>query len=335
MRLRILFIVGAILLYTPPSFADWLEASSEHFVIYADDSERDLRNFSEKLERYHQAMTVLFPSQRGTPSPSNRPTIYVTSRSKIRKIFGDGASATVGGFYIPRAGASVAFIMPINASARGEPSESEAILMTSYAQHVRAETLNFATPAWFNRGFAEYFASSSFESNGDIMLGMPNNRLAYQFRGGVEKIDIDELLDSAFYQSHSGELANSDFIGRSWALFHYLYSNQAGTDKMLDYLRRLNSGENELDAARAAFGDLEALDREIDRYVKNAMLARRVPSERLSFAPVTIRKLSRSEEATVDLRMQLDRGPNTSDVRALAENLAQDARELAKKYPDE
>ena len=32
--------------------AEWFEASSAHFVVYADDSQRDIRKFSEQLERY-------------------------------------------------------------------------------------------------------------------------------------------------------------------------------------------------------------------------------------------------------------------------------------------
>ena len=39
--------------------AEWFEASSAHFVVYADDSERDIRKFSEQLERYHEAMAVI------------------------------------------------------------------------------------------------------------------------------------------------------------------------------------------------------------------------------------------------------------------------------------
>ena len=36
--------------------AAWLEASSANFLVYADDSERNLRKVSEQLELYHQAL---------------------------------------------------------------------------------------------------------------------------------------------------------------------------------------------------------------------------------------------------------------------------------------
>ena len=48
--------------------AAWFEASSEHFVIYADDSERDITQFAEQLERYHSGICLLYTS----PSPRDR-----------------------------------------------------------------------------------------------------------------------------------------------------------------------------------------------------------------------------------------------------------------------
>ena len=41
---------------TAPAKADWHEASSDNFVIYADDREKDIRVFAQNLERFHKAM---------------------------------------------------------------------------------------------------------------------------------------------------------------------------------------------------------------------------------------------------------------------------------------
>jgi predicted ABC-class ATPase len=59
--------------------ADWLEASSDHFVIYGDESERDVGQFAERLELYHSAMAYLFAKPQTKPGPSNRVTIFVVS----------------------------------------------------------------------------------------------------------------------------------------------------------------------------------------------------------------------------------------------------------------
>ena len=58
--------------------ADWLEASSDHFVIYGED-ERDVRGFAERLERFHAAMAHVYVKPQAKPGPSNRVTIFVVS----------------------------------------------------------------------------------------------------------------------------------------------------------------------------------------------------------------------------------------------------------------
>ncbi|MBU2588381.1 MAG: hypothetical protein KJ872_09735, partial [Alphaproteobacteria bacterium] len=67
---------GWLLVLAHPALAEWYEASSDHFVIYADDSERDIQRFAENLERYHSAMAFLTERSLETPSPSNRVVIY-------------------------------------------------------------------------------------------------------------------------------------------------------------------------------------------------------------------------------------------------------------------
>lgn len=50
------FIVIGLWLSVQTAFAKWYEASSDHFVIYADDSEDDVREFANNLERFHAAL---------------------------------------------------------------------------------------------------------------------------------------------------------------------------------------------------------------------------------------------------------------------------------------
>jgi hypothetical protein len=82
------------LLFLPaPSFANWHEASSDHFVVIASQNEKAVREFTERLERYHSALVyILGKKDVAKPSPSNRVTIYVVSDvEKVQKLFGDKA----------------------------------------------------------------------------------------------------------------------------------------------------------------------------------------------------------------------------------------------------
>ena len=127
--------------------APWLEASSEHFVIYAQDSQRDITRFSQQLERYHSGMALLLSSTAPVPSPSNRVTVYVVrSESKVRELYGEG-SKYVGGFYVPRAGGSLA-IVPAVTSANGVANWSRVVLLHEYAHHFLSSSNPMAMPRW-------------------------------------------------------------------------------------------------------------------------------------------------------------------------------------------
>lgn len=107
-------LLAVILWPAVPAQAAWLKAESAHFVVYADDSERDLmrftERFTERLERYHAALEIITGLDLPDPSPSNRVTVYVARNEReIRRLFGD-ANSSVAGFYIGRAGSSAAFV---------------------------------------------------------------------------------------------------------------------------------------------------------------------------------------------------------------------------------
>src|SRR4051794_37889822 len=104
MRRMLTSIAALFLLGSGDVRADWQEASSDHFVIYADENEKEIRKSSDRLERYFSAMTFVLPSARTKtkPSPSNRVTVYVVSSERIvRKLYGGNDSRYVQGFYLP------------------------------------------------------------------------------------------------------------------------------------------------------------------------------------------------------------------------------------------
>src|SRR6187402_1278762 len=129
---------------------DWHEASSDNFVIYAEEDEKEIRKYSDRLERYHSAMSSVLPSKKVKPSPSGRVTIYVVRSERIvRKLYGSGDNARyIGGFYSPRAGGSLAIMPPIDITG-AEASKSELVLMHEYAHHFMAVNTPYLVPRWY------------------------------------------------------------------------------------------------------------------------------------------------------------------------------------------
>ncbi|MGQ0834786.1 MAG: hypothetical protein ACT4O5_07675 [Gammaproteobacteria bacterium] len=108
--------------------ADWLEASSDHFVIYGDHKEKAAREFAERLERFNGAMARVYRHEQSKPSPSNRVTVYVVDSAKdVREVTAQ-KNRYVAGVYIPRAGGSVAVIPKLKGASSTYELSGETIL---------------------------------------------------------------------------------------------------------------------------------------------------------------------------------------------------------------
>ena len=230
-----------LLLIATTAQADWVEASSDHFVIYGDQDERDVEGFARRLERYHAAMARVFAKQQAKPGPSNRVTIFVVdSRRDVRKVVG-AKNRSVAGMYIPRAGSSVAVVPTVRRAASAYDLSGETILYHEYAHHFMIAGLTSrAFPQWFTEGFAEFFSGVRFEKDGSVLLGAPANHRALELAFGRE-VPMRQLL--AF---DGGALDPKNrfqsFYGQSWVLFHYLQMAPERKGQLSEYQQQLATG---------------------------------------------------------------------------------------------
>lgn len=319
----------AALAFATPAQADWLKAESEHFVVYADDSEKDVARFTEILERYHAAMEQLTGRESEAPSPSNRVTIYaVGSRRDVRDLA--GGSKFLGGFYIPRAGASAAFVSDVRPS-HGELERPMITLLHEYAHHFFIGSNRFAMPVWMNEGAADFFASARFPKDGGIEIGRPADHRALELRYAVD-VPIEQLL-SRKRSLPTGKNAKYDsFYGRSWALYHYLTFEPTRRGQLGQYVRMIAEGQTSLKAAQEVFGDLQQLEKELDKYIaKRTKFGFVFQPEALSIGPVSISRVSDGLAEMLPTRIRSKRGVDDAQAKEVVE----DARRIAAKYPDD
>nr|WP_298897042.1 hypothetical protein [uncultured Altererythrobacter sp.] len=316
-----------------PAKADWYEASSKHFVIYADDREKDVRRFAENLERFHSALKLVTGRPYEEPSPSNRVTIYVVGSSRdIKRLVGDKRSS-VAGFYIPRAGGSLAFVQDIKFK-NGYPHFSTTVLLHEYAHHFLTSTSRYALPQWMNEGAAEFVAAASFERDGGMYIGRAAQHRAGDF-AYAEDVSVEQLFDYELYLQNRSNRFDT-FYARSWLLFHYLFFSEERTGQMTNYQLAVANGAEPVAAAREAFGDFDQLQRELDRYLKNRVPTFVLSPDMTTVGEITIRELSNGEAEAMPLIIQSKRGVNEEqaaelvvEVREVAEEFPQDAAVLA------
>lgn len=311
--------------------AEWHEVNSDNFRIIADQSEKDVREFTERLERYHTALGTAFGTSKTKLSPSNRVTVYVVrNQSQIRKLHGQN-NKYVGGFYIPRAGGTVAFVPRVETSGT-DSAGSEHILLHEYAHHFLHGRTSQNWPRWISEGFAEFYAHARFEKDGSVGLGLPAySRFNELVR--AKNVPLKALFNRQEYSDWKGSSKTYDnFYGRSWLLYHYLTMTDKRVGQRVKYLQLIQTGSTETEAAVNAFGDFKTLDRELRLYMKRSSLSyAKLPINEVDVSNFTVRKLSEAEEEAMPVIIRQKRGVNREEaIEILAE-----ARELAAQYPND
>ncbi len=326
--LRLIAAALAIALAASPAEARWRMATSENFVIYADDSARDVERFADMLERFHSSLEFLTGSPRHIPSPSNRVTVYVVGGERdIERL--TGGSDYIAGFYLPRAGASSAFVQDVRFTT-GEPHFSMILLLHEYAHHFIISRQPFAMPRWLSEGSAEFYASARFPRNGRIHIGRPARHRAGDLFY-ADQVSIRELLDDQLYAAREND-GHDGFYGRAWLLYHYLALGGTRPGQLQEYSRLIAAGEPSLESAEQVFGDLDTLDEELDDYLRQRRMTMfNLAPEMIDQASVQVRELSDGMDAILPLMIRSRRGVS----REQALELLPEIREVAQLYPQD
>jgi tetratricopeptide (TPR) repeat protein len=311
----------------PAARAEWREVSSDHFVIYANQDEDDLRRFADRLERFHGAMALRYPSQAFKPSPSNRVMIFVVSNTQEVRKLGAFKGGSVAGFYRPQAGAAVAVVPKLTHTSWRSDLSSETVLYHEYAHHFMHGLSARAFPRWFVEGFAEFFAGVRFEKDGSVGLGLPalhrSAELAY-----LQPMEMEYLLE--YDGGASAKVSRGSFYGQSWLLFHYLMFEPSRADQLTTYQAELAKGTPAVPAARLAFGDLQRLANDLERYQGRRMLAyMKYPGSLIQTGSIAVRTLRPGEAEMMPVRMVSRLGVTTEE----ALKLLPEAQQVAARHP--
>lgn len=288
--------------------ADWHEAVTPHFVIYADQRPERLTEFAEKLEHFDAAIRLIAQRPDHALALPNRLTVYVVDDTgDVAKLAG---ARSVAGFYIPRGGGSLAVVPQSSASALNPQS----VLLHEYAHHLMwSFSPNSVYPAWYVEGFAETLATADFGRDGSVALGNPPQYRGYGLMSGnwlpAEKLLVADTLKLDAQQREG-------LYGRGWLLTHYLLFGGKRPGQLGTYLAAINSGKP-LTEADAAFGDLRILDKELERYKMGRFAGYRIAPAALHPAKVTLRRLTPGEAATMAVRIRSKVGVNRTTAPAV------------------
>ncbi|MEO1221556.1 MAG: hypothetical protein AAFY42_09435 [Pseudomonadota bacterium] len=270
----------------------WSRADTKHFVVYSDGSTKSLEKAATDLERLDALMRMLLGLKREA-NPHRIDVYIVDGQSRVADLAG---RENVAGFYSPNSEGS--FI--VGHRARPEPGEisGQVVLFHEYTHHLMFRYFTNAYPAWYREGIAEYLSTTEFEDDG-FSIGAPANHRAYSIREG-SYLPLEEILvpPEKEYKGNDRFM----FYPQSWVLTHYLMSNPDRNKSMLQYFGMLADGDDPLKAAEEAFGDLDELERAVEKYGRGKIEYRRSPQPITIDGTVSVRKLDALESDIVRAR---------------------------------
>lgn len=332
MLLRVIAAITLFMVLAPTArAAQWWKGTTKHFVIYSEGSREDTEQLAVKMERLDQVLRIVTSTgnRDETDSPSAKLTVYQFGDSDDIEMLIGAPGSGVAGFFIPRAGASVAFVPLRMANATVGPgisnrdwADPNEILFHEYTHYFMFQHSPAAYPAWYSEGLAEVFGTLRLTPDG-FDLGAPSKDRAYALRTFDPDLtvffDPPKLLD-----------VNMIYAG-GWLLTSYLSFEPSRAGQLRDYLNRLNKGEKSIDAARAAFGDLKKLGKEVSAYRTGRIrgLVARFPG----YVPpsVELQQLSEAESAAIPVQLRSRRGVTAKQAPGLAAR----ARKVLEQFPDD
>jgi tetratricopeptide (TPR) repeat protein len=320
--LRKLLFAAALFVAPSLAHADWHEASSKHFVVYANENPADLQTYIERLERFDQTLRFITGTPDKPLSPNLRVQVYVVENvGEIERLYGGRGPA---GFYDARASGPVAFVP--RDSGNG-PLDAQTILQHEYGHSFMFSSWpSVVFPKWFVEGFAEFVGTAFYRNGGTLIIGKAPEYRAY----GITRTSAMPAQRMLQLDPKDEKLDTQTLYGRGWLLTHYSLLGGHSAE-LIAYIQAVNAGKS-IGEANRAFGNLGQLDAKLNAYGARASLDTiAVPVDKVKTGPVTMRKLTAGEAATMKARIYSQRGVDVERAAMVVDW----ARKAAAGYPND
>jgi tetratricopeptide (TPR) repeat protein len=295
--------------------AEWRRFETAHFVIYSESDDRRVTELATGLESIDGLMRMATGLEDEVPV---KVRIYeLGDEGAVQAALGQTNSG-IGGFYSSNALGPFAVTTRKAYTATGSFT-GRIILHHEYAHHFMLQYFPATYPGWYVEGFAELIGATKILDDGRLAYGFPARH-----RGDTINADWVSMRDILL--TPPDKMRPYDLYGQGWAMTHFLTFDPVRSKQLRQYLGALNSGKG-LEAAAAAFGDLNALNRQAHLYLTRGQFDYRpvkVPVASPVFEKVSA--LGPAESAMIFETIAFDDG----DLRAYRKDSARE-RERARR----
>jgi hypothetical protein len=263
--------VALLLLLAAPGA--WVEVRSPHFRVVSDADAGEARLVAKELEKIRSVYQSVVGPDDEPPDPilvfasADAEGFEALLPAKWRE---EGGRIWAGLFLEAPSGYALLLRLDLRGDLRFRTVYHE------YFHHLTRRAIG-RLPPWLNEGLADYWATIDIRDE-EVLVGRPD----YDYLALLKRkapLPLETLFaagsDSPHYRR---EEKMTLFYAQSWALTHFLQSDEARRRALTAYVSRLGGGADPLQAARETFGDLEKLEEDLRRYVRS----RRFHGARLS-----------------------------------------------------
>lgn len=257
----------------PAAAAKWVEVKSPNFTVYSDAGQKEAGRVAFQFEQVRAVFQALWPEAR---TRSARQLLILASRDEgsfkalVPEYWQRKDGVRPAGYW---ARGSDKYYLALRADVADQFQQDYNPYYLLYKVYLRVLfDLNLAAmPPWLERGLAEFFGATIVEAD-RIVVAKP-------LRWQIERLRERALLPlPRFLAVAPGEpelttdLESARFDAQAWALVHMLYTDPsgAGTKSLSALLGALRRGQEAERATREALGDVSALDKRLQTYVRRA-----------------------------------------------------------------
>lgn len=321
-------ILILMLLVLPVSAeAQWLRAESTNFIAYSTGSAEDLTARVESLEKFGRVLQTMTGARRPKDVPVKIKVYFLPSQTDVVNSLPYPAGSVLGYYNTTMRGPFA--VMPRkdvkDAATRRTDFSAMTVLQHELTHHFMFQYFPAAYPSWYVEGIADYFGAIEVTKDNLVKVGLFLDDRAATLRQ-LDWVPLKELMNPIPGKSVFPSIA---FYSQGWITVHYLNTSDARRAMLKDYLRRINAGQSFGDAL-AAFGDMDAFDREVHKYAKqNQIPAEGVYYPQLSAGPIKVEPLSPADSALVMLEMRMSSGVLQSEANAFVARVRSATRPYA------
>ena len=292
-------VLAAAAFVAGPACAEWRRAETEHFIIHGDVSERTLRTYATKIERFDALLRTYYPIRSDVQIPKLE--IYLADGARDMRRILPGGSDGIAGFYSADAGRIYTVTNISN-------PEAMSTLFHEYAHHFMFQMSAEAYPSWFVEGFAEYYSTVVMEPE-KIEVGREDRGRMLMFTqlGANEWAPLADVLKWRI--SRSGRARVFDYYAQAWGLTHYLMSTPERQRMLSQYLNAVIRGADPITAMQTSTGRTSVeLQNDMRRYFLGR-ITYYTPQIDIPMPEVAISTLDADQGALVWFDLRLDETP--------------------------